>query len=73
MPSVISGFVDQYTGSFKRAVGSLMTARTAALEEIKSKKEENAQIIERISRETSKKKAVGTELNLIDEMIEDLR
>jgi len=73
VPSILSEFVDKHTASFKTSVGALMSARAAALEEIRTKKAANDEILRDIASEEVKKKALGAEVSLIHEMLEDLR
>lgn len=73
VPSILSEFVDKHTASFKTAVGTLMTARRDALEQIRTKKAANDEILREIAAEEQKKKDIGAQVSLIHEMLEDLR
>jgi hypothetical protein len=73
VPSILSEFVDKHTGSFKTSVGALMSARAAALEEIRTRKGANDEILRQIAAEEDKKKALRAELSSIDEKLENLR
>lgn len=73
VPSILSEFVDKHTASFKSAVGTLMTARRDALEEIRTKKAANDEILREIAVEEQKKKDISAQVGLIHEMLEDLR
>lgn len=73
VPSILSEFLDKHTASFKTSVGELMSARTAALEEIRTKKAANDDILREIASEEVKKKDLGERVSIIHEMLEDLR
>ena len=73
IPSILSTFLDDHLAAFKAAIKKLITSRRVELEEIKTRKTANDEILKEINSEEQKKKVVDTELKSIHEMLEDLR
>jgi outer membrane lipoprotein SlyB len=73
VPSILREFVDANTASFASSVDQLIAARTAALEEIRTKKEENDEILRRISSEEHTRREIDGQMNTLREQMVDLR
>lgn len=73
VPSIISSFIAKHVKTFKSSVGTLMKARSDSLEEIRTRKAANDEILQDIEALERKKKVIGDELTQINEMLEDLR
>lgn len=69
---LVSSLLDHFTKSFRRSLKSLVESRNKALEEIKVRKSANQEILRDIAVAEGKKKAIGTEVRSISEMLEDL-
>ena len=70
---LVSDLVGQFSKSFRRDLESLILSRQRALEDLRVRKSTNDEILMEIEEATRKKKAVATERNRVDEMLEDLR
>ena len=73
VPAIVSLLIVNLVETFKREVGKLIKARRAALEEMKTRKRTNEEIVADMSSEERKKKRIDREMGRIAEMLEDLR
>ena len=71
--SSVRDFVDEHKKSFKSSVGTLMKDRRDALEEIRTRKAANHEILQDIVAAERKKKQIEDEVIQVDEMLENLR
>lgn len=73
IPAILSTFVDDHVAAFKASIEKLLASRRAALEEIKTRKSANDEILREIASAEQKKKDISAQVGLINEMLEDLR
>ena len=73
IPDVLSTVVQDFVAAFKAEIRKLVASRSAALEEIKTQKSANEEILRKIASAEQKKKAIGEQLRSIHEMLENLR
>lgn len=73
IPAILSTFVDDHVAAFKASIEKLLALRRAALEEIKTRRSANDEILREIASAEQKKKDISAQVGLIHEMLEDLR
>lgn len=72
-PGLVGKLIDNFVNIFRKDMGTLIAERKEMLEEIKTRKVDNEEIMKNIAAATQKKKDIDAQMAQIDDMLGELR